>query len=429
MITDEYTANTFQQILVLEPPPRQWDDINQSEMRPLLKKQEELRAYYDNFPDIENVANRNSSDIQKAERLTQTLLSQSPSGNMTEKDTVCHVLNNLLGERNQQCLFFDSTQGMNLHDASGNLVDLDFQDRPFVLKLNSSDGLGQNKYATGEQHDLKVIQALDRMIEQKQSHPVIEDILERLAKAHNIDKNSIVLKNVYSGSFNIVYTVKDLAKNIIKTLTGISKKLLNQFEQFTAAKIHPLLYRPSFDISQFDARGNKDFSTTASTYQVGPPGKTKLYTQPIGWTRYGLKVLGKYPPSNKWLDPFGDPENWYRAFHGTGNAKAADFGNPDVSTDKQYAPVDAAASIFEKGFRPARVYVHGPGVYCSPDPTFPEKGYVGEVKLDTKHGRKVFKCMLQVAVNPDGVNCATHDIWVVEYPKNIRTYGILIKEV
>jgi hypothetical protein len=412
---------------IFVPPEFPLDEINQNEMDSLLKKQEELRAYYDNFPNIEDLTNRNSENIRKAEEFTQSILSDLPSGDVTERDTACHVLYKLLGKENQECLFFDSSKGVKLHDASGNLNDLSFQDRPFILKLNNSDGLGNQKYKNDGEHDLRVIKTLDRMKKQNESNPITEDILERLSKAHNTDKKNINFKTVYNGSFSIVYTVNDLASNIVKTLSGISKKLKTQFEQFKIAKIHPLLFRPSFDISHFDVRGNKTFSNQIDTFQIGPPGRTQLYTQPAGWTRYGLKVLGKYP-NDKWLDPFKDPENWYRAYHGTGNAKAVDFDNPHVSFDKQYASVDAAASIYEKGFRAARVHIHGEGVYCSPNPTFPEKGYVTKVVLDTKHGKKTFKCMLQVAVNPDGVNIATNDIWVVENPKNIRTYGILIKE-
>ncbi len=395
-------------------------------MKSIMKEQEELRNYYDNFPDIDEVTNQSGSDFQKAEAFTKSILSEEPSGDISETNTACHVIYNLLGKEND-CLFFDSTKGMNLHDASGNLNDISFQDRPFVLKLNNSDGLGNQKYQNDGQYGLRLVKTLDRMMEQNESNPVIEDILERLAKVHNTDKKNIEFKTVYDGSFNIVYTVKDLATKLIKKLLGLSKKLKAEFQQFIAAKIHPLLFRPSFDISNFDARGNKDFTSGAGTFEVGPPGRTQKYIQPAGWTRYGLKVLGRYK-NDEWLHPFGNPENWYRAYHGTGRATAADFGKPDASIDDQYAGVDAAPSIYKEGFRAARVALYGPGVYCSPEPTFPENGYVAKVGLDTKYGKKIFKLMLQVAVNPYGVKIATHEIWVVEKSENIRTYGILIKE-
>ncbi|CAF4545453.1 unnamed protein product [Rotaria sp. Silwood2] len=393
----------------------------------MQKKQAELRAYYDNFPDIEEITNQKAPNIQKAEAFTQSILSELPSGNVTQRDTACHVLFHLLGNEKQDCLFFDSRQGVSLNDASGNLVDLSFQDRPFVLKVSDIDGLGNQKFKKDAQYDMKLIKTLDRVIQQNQADPIIDDLLERLSKAHHIDKKKITFKIVYCGSFCVVYTVTDLATNVIRTLTGIESKLRNQFKQFVAAKIHPLLYRPSFDISHFDERGNKTFTAHITTFEVGPFGRTKNYTQPGGWTRYGLKVLGKYK-SDEWLKPFGHPGNWYRAYHGTGNATADDFGSSGAAFHKQFAPVDAAASIFEKGFRPARVNHYGDGVYCSPNPTFPEKSFIREIELDTKQGKKTFKCMLMVAVNPDGVKFATNDIWVVKSPDNIRTYGILIKE-
>ena len=144
-----------------------------------------------------------------------------------------------------------------------------------------------------------------------------------------------------------------------------------------------------------------------------------------------MKVLKKYPDDN-WLDPFQHPGNWYRAFHGTGHAQKVDFDDVQNQLfDKQYASIDALSSIYQKGFHLARVVRHGAGVYCSPNPELPEKKYVSSVHLETQKGKKMFKCMLQVAVNPDGFKVARNhnDIWFVSDPQDIRSYGILIKEV
>ncbi|CAF4554766.1 unnamed protein product, partial [Rotaria sp. Silwood2] len=400
-----------------------WDQI--------LKRQAVLQAYYDNFPDIDNATKTNNADIKRAEELTKSILNKKPSGNVTNRDTACHVLNKLLGNSDRQCLFFDSANGINLHDASGNLADIGSEDKPFVLKLRSSEGLGGDKGKKSLQDDIKLIQTLTTFIEQNKYHPIIEDIRDRLAKAHEVDKNCIVIKLIFVGSFNIVYTVLNLSTIVIDKLHEICIRLKNQFDKFVSAKIHPLLYRPSFDIAFFDERGNKTFSSQSETHQIGPPGRTKTYTSPPGWTRYGLKVLGKQEyQKDDWLHPFQDPGNWYRAFHGTGSAQPVDFGNTNTNFDAKAAPVDALASIFKGAFRTARVAAYGPGVYCSPKPVWLENtGFVGTIGLDTDQGNKRFKCMFQVAVNLDGVKEGTPEIWVVPKPQDIRPYGILIKEV
>lgn len=395
----------------------------------LLKKQAASKAYYDSFPNIDDATNETRPDIKKAEEFTKAILNNLPSGNPTERDTLCHVLNKLVGQQNQQCLFYDSANGINLHDASGNLVNADSKDKPFVLKLESSKGLGDGKSPKADEDDLKLVETLTSLIEQKKSHSIIEDVRDRLAKAYGVEKNYIIIENFYFGSFNIVYTVLNLAATAVQALQQISQKLRAQFHQFVSAKIHPLLYRPAFDISCFDARGNKTFSNQAETHQVGPPGRTKTYTTAAGWTRYGLNVLSKYG-NDDWLHPFGHAGNWYRAFHGTRNAQAAFLRDYDVRRDNT-GPVSllAVADIYKGGFQPSSDGRYGSGVYCSPNPTFPERGYIREVVINTKQGMKNFKFMLQVAVNPDGVTFGNADIWVVPRSQDIRPYGILIKGV
>jgi hypothetical protein len=255
------------------------------------------------------------------------------------------------------------------------------------------------------------------------------------------------------GIFNIAYKVKNSSGNNVQPAAELAQSLKNEFEKFAAVKIHPLLHRSSFDIAYFDSRGNKTFPDESTTFKVGPPTREKSYTTPRGWTRYGLKVLGNFA-DDYWLYPFQDPKNWYRAFHGIGREKSQDFSQNAQLSDEQYASVNATTNIFFDHFRQAGSYLsglarwalttpmdpdhckarnhhYGEGVYCSPNPDFPEQdGYVDTVSFDTKQGTKKYKCMLQVAVNPDGVKFTEDEnIWVVPDPKDIRPYGILIKEV
>ena len=385
--------------------------------------------YYDNFPSIEDVTNDTRPSVKEAKTLTESILRDLPSGSVTERTTACHVLKNLLQAQNIDCLFFDSSHGPDLHDCSALLAEIESAERPFVLKLESSEGLGDSVGPKTEHGSIRLSRLLTNVIQQNQPHPVIEDVRDRLSKAHRVNRENICLKSTFVGSFNLVYTIQDWSQNGIATLAELPKRLKDQFEQFTTAKLHPLLYRPAFDISMFAAAGNKVFSNIQETHEIGPPGRTQTYMTPAGWSRYGLKVKGKYSNGDTWLDPFQDPGNWYRAFHGTGRASAADFDKSKQSFEKEYESVDAMASIHKTGFRSARVAAYGAGTYCSPDPAFPEIGYVRTVECDTQEGKKKFKCMMQVAVNPDGVTLTSHkQIWVVPNGEDIRPYGILIKE-
>jgi hypothetical protein len=393
-------------------------------------EQAKLKGYYDSFPDIEDNKSGAGLDVKEAEEFTESILRKLPSGNATERSTACHVLANMFENQKMQCLFFDSTHGRNLRDASGYLAEIDLEERPFVLRLNNSEGLGGCVRPKTQHGEIRYARALCYAIDQKQSHPVVEDIQERLSKAYGIDKNYIVLKSVYVGSFNIVYKLKQMVNFPVERLKKIVTSMKHEFGEFNCAKIHPLFNRPSFDISFFDERGNKTFPSQSEIHDIGPPGNTKPYVQPAGWTRFGLKVKGKYQDGDKWLEPFKDPRNWYRAFHGTKNAKSTDFDNVNSAFDQENACVDSLASIYKTGFHQARKVAYGSGVYCSPNPKYPEQNYVRAVDVDTEHGKKKFKCMLQVAVNPSDVTfTADNDIWLVPNPVNIRSYGILIKEV
>lgn len=403
-------------------------DINPNELKQIQEQFAKMKEHFSNFPDINVVMDDNNLDIRRAQGFTNNIISQIPSGDVTDRSTACHVMYEILGGKRKECLFYDSNRGMSLPlDASTNLVDLSNNHRPLVLNLRDSRGLGDENYVRVDQHELKLAHTLNLAVEKNQSHPVMDDIMERLARAHNVQKSDIIIESLFEGSCNIIYTLKHLSISVLRKLQDVSSKLRRQFPQFVTARIHPLLYRPAFDISFFDEHGNKTFSDDATTFEIGPPGKTQTYIQPYGWTRYGLKVVGRYS-DDRWLEPFRDTRNWYRAYHGPGNAKAVDFKDSNEKVDEKNASVDAAGNIYQKGFGYARVHVHGEGVYCSPNPSFPENGYVKTVPLNTKRGVAAFKCKLQVAVNPYGVHIKTKDIWLVPKPEDIRTYGILIKE-
>jgi len=94
---------------------------------------------------MDEVTNDIGPNIEKAKEFTESIMKELLSSDVNNEDTVCHILNTLLADENEECLFYDSTNGMNLHDASGNLVDVDLEEKPIVLKLNNSSGVGDNE--------------------------------------------------------------------------------------------------------------------------------------------------------------------------------------------------------------------------------------------------------------------------------------------
>merc|ERR1712218_753031 len=106
-----------------------------------------------------------------------------------------------------------------------------------------------------------------------------------------------------------------------------------------------------------DERGNKNSSDFGSKFEIGPPGHTRTYHQPRGWSRYGFKVLGKYK-EDTWLHPFQHPRNWYRAYHGTGRSRVG---------------ITAPKSIVHGGFEESGGGDFGPGVYVTPFVTYAEQ--------------------------------------------------------
>ena len=161
----------------------------------------------------------------------------------------------------------------------------------------------------------------------------------------------------------------------------------------------------------------------AADFQVSPPtGPPRYYRQPLGWTRTGLRVRGKYG-DDAWLEPFDDDNRglWLRAYHGTVG--------------------DAFGAIVSGGFHPSGgpSLKMGPGVYVSPHPAYADR-YGAEHEVRFADGlRRRFRCILQCAVRPDAVvregypACADYpgekSEWLLADPAAVRPYGILFKEV
>ena len=137
------------------------------------------------------------------------------------------------------------------------------------------------------------------------------------------------------------------------------------------------------------------------------------YKRPCGWKRYALKVTDKYDNTD-WLDSYGDSNNdseWAVSYHGT--------------------KITCAIPIVKEGLKPGTNNYYGVGVYCTPDISCAET--YSEI-FTSQTTNKQYKIVFQNRVNPKKiVYCESlggpSDYWLVEDGKDIRPYGICIKEV
>ncbi|ETN99205.1 hypothetical protein RFI_38276 [Reticulomyxa filosa] len=369
-----------------------------------------------------------SIDIKSVNKLTKELLSSPPSEKLGDRNTMFHVVSAIFGG----CIFYDSTTDTS-NDLSLSLGP--FEQRPLVLELHDLTGLDVT--TTCKQHIHQIVMEMHTAIQKKRRHPLLEQLQNKLARVHQVQGERIQIVEVFLGSFCAKYTIDDLDQTTLEQMlnSDLAGRLRVEFPSFKDLKIHPLFFTPAFDVAMFDNKGNKDFANENSSFTLGPTGLQKKYQQPTGWTRYGLKVLGKYE-NDTWLHPFRVKQssilnflnlynirNWWRGYHGTGHAYC-----------ENVTPLNALAIIYKDKFKKARHTVHGRGVYCSPDPAFYPRGssYLGRGTINLVQGTKNFEFMFQVAVKPGAdtlTSASTANIWAVQNVDDIRVYGILVRDL
>ena len=267
---------------------------------------------------------------------------------------------------------------------------------------------------------------------------MLEEIKRRLGQALQIAAGRIKFQRVFQGSTCFEYTIENLLwrEKLHMVRSDTTGRLKGNFAKFKELKLHPLFFRPSFDIAMFDVNGNKSFGNATQTWDVGPTDLKKRYRQPNGWARYGLHVLTGIDSEDKWIHPFNSDVNWWRAYHGTRNAgkymPGVDQSDPNAMVN---ASVDSISKILENGFNLAVRRQYGEGVYCSPDPVWMETSDAlpsATMRFEGETQVRKFQFMLQVAVRPGNDTLtpqSTDSIWAVKNPDNIRAYGLLMREV
>lgn len=385
--------------------------------------------------------------IKKSQKLTNEVLSNKSNGDVGNKNTLLHVLAQSSTDSGKSVRFFDSSKNVNDPTNSSKFMSSleNSETSRCVLSLKNLNGLGndnENKSEDNKNNDddkqlEEDVSELKLCLDLNKQHPILQDVCARLAQTYNVPISSVHITDVCYGSCTFEYTIDSCANLQAEFDNGtMDQKLRKNFQSFKASKYHPSLFTNSFDINDFDDRGTKSFENNNATYKVGPPGREQDYFQPHGWTRYGLKVLDRIPPKwistgdDRWLTPFQDPGNWYRAYHGTNLGVGKQIFGTQFRTGH--------ANAYEHSISQLDGQPIGKGVYCTPDPKEAER-YArrrkGATTIRTANGPKKFLFMFQVCVDPDRTHFATKSgapYWIIrdkDTADAIRPYGILLKEV
>ena len=172
----------------------------------------------------------------------------------------------------------------------------------------------------------------------------------------------------------------------------------------------------------FDCRANVDWRQQTDTIKHTRGGLP--YTEPNGFYGFAVNVLGKYDNGdNRWMKADGSPGEWAIAYHGT---KVSGF--PQI-LQKGFIAGGGQAYAGSQCVKTGKTV--GVGVYCTPG-LYTASRYGGSGHTFEGH-QIVF--VMQCRVRPSAIkhvsDCATDPeaFWVVNDPKDIRPYRVLITKM
>lgn len=170
----------------------------------------------------------------------------------------------------------------------------------------------------------------------------------------------------------------------------------------------------------FDFRWNQDFRGRGPSEPALRGGV--VYTEPTGWKKFAVRVMGRFEGGNAWLRLDGSSGEWAVAYHGT-QAEAMPLiltGGLRVGGRQAYAD-----------FRDQRTgEAIGVGIYCTPSiRTAAEFSPV--VCVEGRRLQLVFQCR----VRPEAIKRIHEEVgresgayWLINDPADIRPYGVLVRE-
>mmetsp|Transcript_40783 Transcript_40783/g.118156 ORF Transcript_40783/g.118156 Transcript_40783/m.118156 type:complete len:322 (+) Transcript_40783:57-1022(+) len=171
----------------------------------------------------------------------------------------------------------------------------------------------------------------------------------------------------------------------------------------------------------FDFRWNQDFRGREEAEPTVRGGV--MYTEPVGWKKFAIRVMNCFEGGNAWLRLDGSPGEWAVAYHGT-NVQAM----PSILTGGMRVGERQAYKDFRDSRTGERI---GEGIYCTPS----MKTAADFAPVWSIEGRKL-QFVFQCRVRPEAIKRIHEEVgresgayWLINDPSDIRPYGVLVREV
>ena len=192
---------------------------------------------------------------------------------------------------------------------------------------------------------------------------------------------------------------------------------------FRDISVRQLFQNFQITYNMLDEQGNMDYTKwTKEKEQRG----SMDYFFPIGTRRVGLNVSKKYDNGNDgWLGMQNLMGEWAVAFHGT----AKDAAVKNIVKDQKYKP--GSRQLYENSLDMKTKKICGKGIYCAPKYSNVNEYSKDGFAVNTSNGNERYRIAFQNRINPATVKIPVdkQDYYIINDPRDIRPYGVLIEKV
>jgi hypothetical protein len=232
------------------------------------------------------------------------------------------------------------------------------------------------------------------------------------SKSFDVNKEDLIVTNYEKAKdlYSIILLFKSdfkLSKTKEEIKTLFSKQRQPELKNLAEFKEECIFESIRLNKLMLDKRGNNK-NNNYWGYDETRGGEN--YYPPVGWWRYGLKVVNEYDDGNNdWLSYDNRPGEWCISYSGLSINKKG--------TEKQYQNEKDTKHDGNVGV----------GVFTSPKPELLE----ANTEMININGVN-YKMGLMLRVNPSKIRIpqSNNNIWVIEgISEEIRPYGILLKKM